>query len=62
MYTLGKAEPDNEHTINLYLKCKHTYENAGFCILCIDDFKMIKIFQDYRDFSPRNVTGANRLP
>ena len=48
-------------SIEIYLKCKCTYENAVFCILCIDDFKILKIF--YRtieishDFSPRDVTG-----
>ena len=31
-------------SMEIYLKCKYTYENAGFCILCIDDFKIIKIF------------------
>ena len=31
-------------SIEIYLKCKYTYENAGFCILCIDDFKILKIF------------------
>ena len=30
--------------IHIYFKCKYTYENAGFCILCIDDFKILKIF------------------
>ena len=31
-------------SIHIYLKCKYTYENAWFCILCIDDFKILKIF------------------
>ena len=31
-------------SIEIYLKCKYTYENAGFCILCIDDFKILKFF------------------
>ena len=31
-------------SMEIYLKCKYTHENAGFCILCIDDFKIIKIF------------------
>ena len=43
-------------SIQIYLKYKYTCENAGFCILCIDDFKILKIF-NYRnflyDFSPR---------
>ena len=30
--------------IHIYLKCKYTYENAGFCILCIGDFKILKFF------------------
>ena len=39
-------------SIQIHLKCKYTYENARFCILFIDDFEM------FRDFLPRNVTGA----
>ena len=31
-------------SIHIYLKYKYTYKNAGFCILCIDDFKILKIF------------------
>ena len=27
-------------SIQIYLKYKYTYENAGFCILCIDDYKI----------------------
>ena len=35
--------------------------DAGFCILYVDDFKILQIF-NYRNiprFSPGNVTGAN---
>ena len=54
-------------SIEIYLKCKYTYENAGFCILCIDDFKLLKILiyqtiESFHDFSPSNVTGANPPP
>ena len=38
-------------SIQLYLKCKYTYENAGFCILCTDDFKTLKIFNKLPNFS-----------
>ena len=37
--------------IHIYLKCKYTYENAGFFILCIDDFKILKIFIKLLKFS-----------
>ena len=32
--------PDNGQ---IYLKYKYTDENARFCVLCIDDFKIMKI-------------------
>ena len=35
----------------VYWKCKYTYENAGFCILCIDDFKILKMFIKLSKFS-----------
>ena len=62
---LGQGQ-DNR-SIQIYLKYKYTYENAGFCILCIDDFKILKIFNltNYRNFpqfSPKNVVGANPPP
>ena len=38
-------------SISIYLKCKYTYENAGFCILCIDDMKILKIFVKLSKFS-----------
>ena len=34
-----------------YLKYKYTYENAGFFILCMDDFKILKIFIQLLIFS-----------
>ena len=30
-------------SIPIYLKYKYTNKNAGFCIFCIDDFKILKI-------------------
>ena len=35
-------------SIHIYLKCKYTYENAGICTLCIDDFKILKFLSNYR--------------
>ena len=43
--------PDNEHK-NIYLKYKYTHENAGFLyIICIDDFKILKILNKSSKFS-----------
>ena len=35
-----------------------------FCILCMDDSKILNIFnnRNFHDFSPRNVTGATSPP
>ena len=52
-------------SIEIYLKRKYTYENAGFCVLIIDDFKILKKFYKllkFPRFSLRNVTGANPPP
>ena len=38
-------------SIHTYLKCKYAYENAGFCILCVDNFKILKIFIKLSKFS-----------
>ena len=38
-------------SIEIYLKCKYTYENAGFCVLCIHGFKILKIFIKQSKFS-----------
>ena len=38
-------------SIQIYLKYKYTCENAGFRILCIDDFKILKIFNKLSKFS-----------
>ena len=38
-------------SIQIYLKYKYTYKNAGFCILCIDDFKILKISNKLSKFS-----------
>ena len=40
---LGQGQ-DLIMSVHIYLKSKYTYENPGFCILCIDDFKILKIF------------------
>ena len=49
-------------SIKIYLKYKYTYENAGFCVLCMDDFKILTNYRNFPCFSPRNVTGANPPP
>ena len=49
-------------SIQIYLKYKYPSENAGFCILCIDDFRILKIFNKLSKFSTRNVIGANLHP
>ena len=51
---LGQGQ-DLIMSIQIYLKYKYTNENAVFCILCIDDFKILKIFQNCRN-SPRFFT------
>ena len=40
---LGQGQ-DLIMTLQMYLKYIFTCENAGFCILCIDDFKILQIF------------------
>ena len=47
---LGQGQ-DLIMTIQMYLKYIFTYENAGFCILCIDDFKILQIFNKLSTFS-----------
>ena len=47
---LGQGQ-DLIMSIKIYLIYKYTYENAGFCILCIDDFKILKIFNKLSKFS-----------
>ena len=57
-------------SIHIYRKCKYTYENAGFCIFCIDDFKVLKIFNKllkfstifHRETSPRFFTEKQPPP
>ena len=38
-------------SIEIYLKRKYSYENAGFCTLWEDDFKILKIFVKLSKFS-----------
>ena len=46
-------------SIHLYLKCKYTYENAGFCILLSRNFyQTIEIFHDFSRRTSQG-TGAN---
>ena len=45
--TGARPGPDNEQ---IYLKYKYTHENAGFCILGINDFKIIKKFEFFTIF------------
>ena len=52
-------------SVQIYFKYKYTYENARFCILCIDEFKILKFSNTLSKFSmisSRNVTGANPPP
>ena len=38
-------------SIQIYLKYRYIYENVGFCILCVDDFKILKLSNnDFHDF------------
>ena len=46
--TFGAGPGPDELSIQIYLKYKYTCENEGFCILCIDDFKILKIFNKRR--------------
>ena len=52
-------------SIHIYLKCKYTHKNAGFCILCTDDLKILLIFIKLPKFSPifhRETSQANPSP
>ena len=53
-------------SIQIYLEYKYTYENDGFCILCIGWLQNIKNFQETfeicHDFPSRNVTGGTPHP
>ena len=44
---LGQSQ---EQIMSIHI-CKYTYKNAGFCILCINDFKILKIFIKLSKFS-----------
>ena len=57
--TLGaRLGPDNEH-IQIYLNYKYTYENAEFCI---DDFKILKLFNKLSKFSTIFHRGTSKVP
>ena len=47
---LGQGQ-DLTMNIQIYFKYKYTYENAGFCILCIDEFKILKFSNRLSKFS-----------
>ena len=49
-------------SIEIYLKCKYTYENAGFCKLCIDDFKILKFFIKLLKFSTIFHRETSQVP
>ena len=38
-------------SIQIYLKRKYTYDDAGFCIVCINDFTTLRIFNKLSKFS-----------
>ena len=38
-------------SIQIYFMYKYTYKNAGFCILCIDEFKILKFSNRLSKFS-----------
>ena len=46
-------------SIHIYWKCKYTYENAGFCIPCVDD---LSNYRNFPRFFTENVTGSNPPP
>ena len=48
--TLG-ARPGLIISIQIYFKYKYTYENAGVCILCIDEFKILQFSNRLSKFS-----------
>ena len=52
-------------SVQIHFKYKYTYENARFCILCIDEFKILKFSNTLSKFSmisSRNVTSATPPP
>ena len=48
-------------SIQIYFKYKYTYENAGFCILCMDVFKILKTIEIFHDFH-RKTSQATTPP
>ena len=52
-------------SIQVYLKYKYSYGNAEFCILCIDDSKILKLLNKVLKFStifPRETSQAPTPP
>ena len=49
-------------SIQIHLKYKYTYENAGFCILCMDDFKNTKIFEQTIEIFHDFHRGRSQAP
>ena len=37
-------------SVQIYLKYKYSYENIGFCILCVVDPKTLKLFEQTIEF------------
>ena len=52
---------DQIMSIQIYFKYKYTYENAGFCILCMDVFKILKTIEIFHDFH-RETSQATTPP
>ena len=48
---LGQGPQDLIMSVKMYQKYKYTYENVGFCILCMGDFKIVKILSKLSKFS-----------
>ena len=58
---LGQSQ-DLIMSIKIYLKYKYTYKNTGFCILCIDDFKILKFFNKLSKFSTNFYRKTSQPP
>ena len=51
-------------SIHIHLKCKYTYENAGFCILCIDGLHLTSWRPCWRykikEYVINSIVGSSR--